>query len=185
MKKYLLTLSVLLIAVAITSFCPQEKGWSEFSPSNSNCSVLMPGEPALKEKVLNSDLGEIKLVMYMYQPPKDGNDPNVAYAISYMDYPADRITSDSTQLIKAFFDNARDGAIRSIQGKLLTEEIIKYKQYPGREQRIDFRNGMVVIKYRHYLVKNRLYSLQVITPTENNFNKSINKFLDSFKVLNE
>lgn len=185
MKNYLLSLSVLIIAVAITSFCPQTNDWKEFSPSKSDCAVLMPGEPEMREKLLNSDLGEIKLILYMYQPPKDGSDPNVAYAVSYMDYPADRITSDSSQLIKAFFDNARDGAIRSIQGKLLTEEIIKYKQYPGREQRIDFRNGMAVIKYRHYLVKNRLYSLQVITPTENNFNKSINKFLDSFKLLNE
>ena len=167
-------LPLFVVLIAILSFRPANKEWKSFQPANGNFVVMMPGEPELKEKIVNSVLGEIKLTMYMYQPPS-GSDDNVAYAVSYMDCPADKITSDSVSLIKDFFDNSRDGSLKAIQGKLLTEEIIKYKNFPGREQRVDFRNGMAVIKLRHYLVNNRLYSLQVITPTDNNFNKSINK----------
>lgn len=181
-RKFLLPLFVIIIAAL--SFKSAEKEWHPFEPVNGNFVVLMPGVPEMKEKIVNSAVGEIKLIMYMYQPPS-GTDDNVAYAVSYMDYPADKITSDSTTLIKDFFDNARDGSIKAIQGKLLTEEIIKYKNFPGREQRVDFRNGMAIIKYRHYLVNNRVYTLQVITPTDNNFNKSINKFLDSFNLTSK
>jgi hypothetical protein len=178
-----LALAILLIGtLAITAFKPGEKEWQVFTPESSNCSVLIPGIPEKKERLVNSAIGEIKLVMYMYQPPQ-GEDDNVAYAVSFMDYPADKISSDSTALVKDFFDKAREGSLKAIQGKLLTETIIDYKGYPGREQRVDFRDGMAIIKYRHYLVNSRLYTLQVITPTKMNFNKSINRFMDSFKLV--
>lgn len=182
MKKTSLISGLLLIAIVLTSFIPGQDKWNSFKPEGTNATVLMPGNADKRERMLTTAIGQIKLTLFIYQP-KGVNDDNLVYGISYMDYPVDRITSDSVNRLKEFFDNARDGAINAIHGKLLTETEIKYRSYPGREQRVDFENGMAVIKYRHYLVKNRLYTLQVVSPPNNTTNASINKFLDSFKLL--
>lgn len=174
----------IVISFLSASFQPVENEWKEYTPEGAKCSILMPGQPTKREKTVNAAIGEIQLNMFMFQPPEK-TDPNALYMVSYSDLPATFITSDSILRLKTFFDNTRDGAIKNIKGKLLSETIINYKQYPGREQRVDFRNGLAVIKYRYYLVKNRLYTLQVITETKNNFNKSINKFMDSFKLAEE
>lgn len=185
MKRFFFFAITLLAVGSIRALGQTDDNWLDVNPEGCRCLVKMPGKPEKKEKLLNSAVGEVNLVMYMYQSPKDGNADNLAYAVAFMDYPADKITSDSTSIIKEFFDNAREGSLKAIQGKLLTESIINYKGYPGREQRVDFKNGLAIIKYRHYLIKNRLYTLQVITAIDNNFNLSINKFLDSFKLEGE
>jgi hypothetical protein len=69
-----------------------------------------------------------------------------------------------------------------VHGKLLSEKIIQINGFPGREARIDFRDGLAVITMRAYLVKNKMYILQTITETKKDFNKSIGKFMDSFKL---
>ena len=185
MKKSFLGLLIIILATSLLSFKSGKKEWTEFKPENGNCSLIMPGEPTKQEKIVNTALGELKLTIFMFQPD-EGTDDNVLYGLSYSEYPAEYINSDSSApLIKTFFDNARDGAIKNIQGKLLTETIIKYKQYPGREQIVEIKDGIAILKFRHYLVKNRVYTMQVITLAKDNFNKSINKFLDSFKLTGE
>jgi len=48
--------------------------------------------------------------------------------------------------------------------------------------RIDFKDGLAVIRMRYYLVKNRLFMLQIFTETKKEQNKSIDRFMDSFKL---
>ncbi len=179
MKRLLPLLTIVLLPLFSFRMLPAE--WKIYTPENSSCSVTMPGEPKKIEKVVNSALGELKLYIFMYQPAQ-GKDDNLIYSVSYSDMPAEYIHSDSTAMLKTFFDNTRDGAIKNIQGKLLSETIIDHKGYPGREQRVDFKDGMAIIKFRYYLIKNRLYTMQVITASEKSFNTSINKFLDSFSL---
>lgn len=181
MKNKLLIL--FLIALPLCSFTPGSASWQEIRPTRGNYSVLMPGVPTEQNKPVNSAAyGTLTLALSMLQPEK-GTDPNVLYASSFTDYPAGTIHSDSTEILTEFFNSSRDGGLAAIQGKLLTESVIELNGYPGREQRVDFKNGLAIIKYRHYLVKNRLYTLQVITLKTNNFNTSINKFLDSFRLI--
>ena len=183
MRKIFLLPLLLVLSFFATSFKSPDGDWKEYKPEGSRCKVLMAGTPTRTERVVNTALGELKLTVLMYQPPKDGNDDNVLYGVSYSDYPAEHVHSDSINSLKEFFDRSITGSINAIQGKKLTETIINYKGYPGREVRVDFKNGMAIIKYRFYLVKNRLYTMQVITLTQKNFNKDINKYLDSFELL--
>lgn len=181
MRKNVLLLTVVVI-IALTAFKPLTDEWREYTPENSKCTIAMPGEPSKRERVVNSAIGDLKLIMYMFQPA-DGTDDNVLYGVSFSDFPEGTIHSDSASIIKQFLDNTRDGAIKSIQGKLLSEVEINYKQYPGREQWVDYKNGMATINFRYYLVKNRLYTLQVITLADKSNNKSIGKFMSSFKLV--
>ncbi len=179
MRKF--TLYSLFGILVLTSFRSINSDWIVIKPENGNCSILMPSQPTAQEKIINSEIGELEMKLFLLQPA-NGTDENKLYSLNFADYPAGTIHSDSTNLLKDFFDNSRDKSVENVKGKLLSETIIKINGYPGRESRIDFKNGLAIIKQRTYLLKNRIYILQVITLTENSFNVSINKFLDSFKL---
>ncbi|MDR3680923.1 MAG: hypothetical protein P4L41_13240 [Flavipsychrobacter sp.] len=177
-KTVALPIVILLLFISLKS---AGKDWLAYKPEYSKCSVLMPGQPQKKEQSVNTGAGNVALELFMYQP-EQGADDNYLYMISYADLPIDQISSDSTGLINGFLDNAREGAVNNVHGKLMTETAIKYQKYPGREMRIDFQNGTAIIQSRIYLVKNRLYTLQVIIPPSKDLNASVNKFLDSFSL---
>lgn len=63
-----------------------------------------------------------------------------------------------------------------MNGKLISETNISLDKYQGREIKIDFKNGLAIIKARFYLVNNTVYIIQTITKTENDNNKSMNSF---------
>jgi hypothetical protein len=167
-------------SVSFTAFC---QNWENISPEGGSCTILMPAKPEHTKRIINHPTyGKLTMNMALLKP-KDSTDLNLIYGLSYTDYPLGSIHSDSTTILESFFNSSRDGAIANVQGELLSETILNLSEYPGRELRINFKNGLALIRSRNYLVKNRLYNLQIITLTKNNFNISINKFLDSFKLL--
>ncbi|MDR3678334.1 MAG: hypothetical protein P4L41_00100 [Flavipsychrobacter sp.] len=172
----------LIVVLTLTSFKYPAKEWHEYKLEGSNCSLLMPGAPTKQEKLINTAAGEITFTLFTFEPA-DSTDDNFIYGLAYVDFPADKLYPDSISWVKGCLDNARDGAISNVHGKFLSEIIIKYKQYSGREIRIDFQNGAAVLTARLYLIKNRLYTLQVLTLPDNDFNNSIKKFFDSFMTL--
>ena len=184
MKKISLNiiLGFFLTAISLTAF---SQNWDNISPEECKCAILMPGKPEQAKRTINHPAyGKLTMNFAILQP-KDSTDPNLVYMLSYTDYPTGTIHSDSTNTLESFFASSREGAIANVQGKLLSETIVNLSGYPGRELRINFKNGLALIRCRNYLVKNRLYTIQIITLTENNFNNSINKFLESFKLLTQ
>jgi hypothetical protein len=182
MKMFKAFLSTILLLL-ILSFTNTRQDWQQVVPEGGNCSIAMPGNPKRIDKTINNrSYGELIAKIWAFQPEK-GTDLNLAYMVSYTDYPEGTIHSDSVNILKDFYNSFIDGTINNVQGKLLSETIINLSGYPGREVRVDFKNGLALIRYRYFLVKRRLYMLQIIPLTENNFNTSINKFLDSFALL--
>ena len=173
-------LCLFLTSISFAAFC---QNWENIAPDGANCTIQMPSKPEQTKRIIGHPIyGKLTMNMATVQP-KDSTDPNVVYMLSYADYPIGAIHSDSINLLDSFFISCREGSVANVQGKLLSETILNFSGYPGRELRMDFKNGLAIIRCRNYLVKNRLYSLLIITLTENNFNTSINKFLDSFKLL--
>ena len=72
--------------------------------------------------------------------------------------------------------------VKNVSGKLLSESKIDLENYPGREFKIDFKDGLAIIKTRIYLVDTTVYFLQTITKTEKENNKLIDKFMNSFTI---
>jgi hypothetical protein len=166
-------------SISFNSYC---QNWEKILPEGGNCTILMPAKPEQTKREINHPTyGKLTMNMSILKP-KDSTDLNLLYALSYSDYPVGTIHSDSTNILENFFNASRDGAIANVQGKFLSETILNLSKYPGRELRIDFKNGLALIRSRNYLVKNRLYTIQIITLTKDNFNISINKFLDSFSL---
>ncbi len=172
-----------LILFSLMSFVKPD-GWYLFQSEQYGYKIEFPKEPTENPQVVNSEIGELKMNIFMYDASKVGKDDNLIYMINYTEYPDTSINSKRTEILDDFFRNSIDGAVKNVRGELLSEKIIKIGEYPGREIKIDFKDGMAVIRMRLYLVRNKMYLLQTITETKKDFNKSITKFMDSFELLN-
>src|SRR5262249_418176 len=137
-------------------------------------SVSMPAEPMAKKQSVKTATGVLHVVMHVADGRNDSN-----FVVSYCDLPASDVKKD----IDKRLDQARDGAVAKVRGKLRSEDVIKLKGHRGREIVIE-KDGEVVVKMRIYLVKNRLYQVMVLGNTNVFATKDVSNFLDSFR-LNE
>lgn len=179
MKTISILIGIFVLASSTMSFVNSDN-WVLFE--TKSCQIYFPKKPTDHPKILNTAFGELKFNVYMYEVADNENDDNFVYALSEVEYPDSVINSDKKDLIDKFFRGSIDGVVNNVHGKLLSEFIIQFDGYPGREIDIDCKNGLAIIKMRFYLVKNKMYMMQTLTDTKKDFNKSIMKFMDSFRL---
>ena len=144
--------------------------------------IYFPQKPTDQSQTINTALGYMKATTYMYEVPEGVKDDNLVYSVTQTQFPDSIINSDKTEILSTFFRNSIDGAIKNVRGKLLQETIIQIENFPGREIKVDFRDGLAVITMRFYLVKNTMYYIQTFTDANKDFNNSIDKFMNSFTL---
>ncbi|MEL6864044.1 MAG: hypothetical protein AAFP19_06485 [Bacteroidota bacterium] len=174
---------VILLLMAFSFIAWQNSTWKEFTSYEGRFRILAPGEMELKTRTIETAIGDIDYFTYLYQP-EEKNPDNLAYMISYCDYPEYSVHSDSSDLIMAFFNTTVETAIKSVEGELMyTTDIQLEQQYPGRLWRINYNEDQASIKTKAYLVGRRYYSVQAITIRGKSLNPYIDKFLDSFSLI--
>ena len=159
-----------------------QPSWDVFQSFDGRFKVLIPGEMVMKENPIKTEIGELNYITFLHQPTEKDPD-NLVYMVSYCDYPKYSIHSDSTELVKDFFKTTVETAVESVEGELSYSSEITMNEFPGRLWRVDYNEGKGLIKTKSFLVKNRYYSIQVISLKEKGMNLQIDKFLDSFSLL--
>ncbi|MDD5005223.1 MAG: hypothetical protein PHS93_01805 [Candidatus Omnitrophica bacterium] len=175
MKKTIFS-GTLFLALILVLGCSVLGGWKKYISNEGGFAVSMPGAPTSQKIILPTDFGQTYLYVFLL----NRKDDNCAYSVSYVDYPAELFQKKSTDRI---LEDARLGAIRNIQGKLVSESPISLKGNPGKEFIIESGNGEIVVKARVFLVKQRFYELMVTTSKQKSTSFDIKKFLDSFRLL--
>jgi len=170
-------------SVSIHHGCSQTSDWQVFESKENGFIILFPHEPEVHPQIVNTEAGELTLDVYLHEVNDQYIDDNLVYSVICTEYPASIFQNATEETFKVFFRNSVDGAVNNVHGALLSELIIQYDGYPGREIKIDFREGLAVITMRMYLVGNRMYIIQTITETNKDFNTSIGRFMDSFKLI--
>ncbi|MCV9386186.1 hypothetical protein [Reichenbachiella ulvae] len=182
LKKRTSITAILFMTLLLFSFSKSDK-WVLFESTEYGFKVDFPKEPTSNPQTVNSEIGLLKMNIFMYEASNNKKDDNLVYMVNSTEYPDTLINSNKTEILYNFFRNSIDGAVNNVHGKLLSETVITIDEYPGREIRVDFQNGKAVITMRLYLVKNQMYMLQTITETNKDFNNSIKRFFDSFELL--
>jgi hypothetical protein len=173
------------IALFIFSGLVNAEDWYTLESKEHGYKVEFPKEPEASSQEVETEIGVLKMNMYMYDASKYEGDENMIYMVNYSEYPEEHISSDKTELLDEFFRNSIDGAVTNVSGELLSEKKISMGKFPGREIRIDYANGAAVITMRIYLVKNAVYMVQAITDTKNEPNKSVARFMDSLELTSK
>ncbi len=157
--------------------------WITYESLEGRFSISTPHH--FMEKTLKSEtaIGTLETYYFVYQPEGQIDaEGNMLYTLSYVDYPENSIHSDSTELLDDFFKTTIETSIKSVKGELRYDTPEKIKGFPGWLWRVDVADK-AVIKTKTYLINNRLYTLQVVTIAENSLNKSVDRFMESFRLL--
>ena len=158
-----------------------QEAWTYYSSEAGNFVVLAPGEMEYRVSNLDLPIGELKYHIYFSQG-KDSSE-NILYQVSYCDYPEGSVHSDSTEFLQLLFDqNTRESA-KSVNGKVIYEEAISHKGYPGKLFKVHFAEDQAAIKTHLFMIENRYYALSVTSLRGKSLNPFVDSFLDSFRMI--
>ncbi|MEB3179609.1 MAG: hypothetical protein VKL59_11325 [Nostocaceae cyanobacterium] len=149
--------------------------WKQFASTEGGFTVLFPGIPQEAAVPLNTPSGQVSLRIFAADRPGQA-----AYFVSYADFPAAVLRYDPNTLLNGVVN----GAVRNVQGTILSQQAINVAGFPGRETRVQAAGGKI-LRYRTFLVNQRLYQIVVETTpgAEMNLTGSIQGFFNSFKLL--
>jgi len=147
--------------------------WKTFVSNDKAFTVHFPTEPNRESDVLNPPSGKVELIQYT------SKHKDILYAVMYGDYSSNALVGITSEQL---LDNARNGAVENVQGKLLSEVIISKGNYPGREITVKVEPN-TVLTAQIILKENRVYQLLVVTPSDKLFTSQRREFFDSFKIL--
>jgi hypothetical protein len=146
-----------------------EVKWEKFTPKGAKAQVSFPGKAT---ETPTSSGGYLLLA---------GPDAKGIYQMSYSNLGA-AVNLDDKAAVKKVLDGARDGGVKSLKGKLLTEKDITLGKYPGRAFEMKSET-YGLYRTRVYLSKTKLYQVTVFGTKEFVDSDEAKKFLDSLKIL--
>ena len=152
---------------------PAAPGWKEFFDVGGRFAVLLPGEPAATEEIVQTRAGNVTLHQFSMQRGKE----NGQYFVQYLDF-SDELLQGKTaeQVLK----NAGSADAFNRDGKIMGEQALALGPYAGREVQVE--TGQSSIKIRLYLVDRRLYKMLVVLPKGRTFSPDDERFLASFRL---
>jgi len=154
-----------------------QRDWIEYHSREGRYSVSVPGEPKLTSQERTTPNGK-KLQQYLASVL----DGTRAFIIGYYDYPASMTFS---------FETARDEMVNRLNGRLLSEELVRLDGVPASEIRIlaKTQGGTEIIDQARFTdIKKRVYLLQCIFPKDEDGPAVIakcNRFTESFKLTGQ
>ena len=171
----------LIVLIGIFISCSGQVQWESYSDDQGRFKIDFKGKPTKKNQSQQFEFADIS--WKIVEVSKTGDD-NLSYSAKYADLPPAIITSDSLEQLDNFFIATQIdlGSTLGEQG-LYSINVIQIQKYPGREFRWIDRQSNLGYTRRLFLVKNRLYYLEVKFKLEDNFNKDIMGFLDKFSLL--
>ncbi len=186
MSKKFGVIALMFLAVAVLSSCSfTEKSEEEalttevaaFASQEGNFSINFPGKPDVSVDPVETEAGSINMTTFIY-----GISDEKALMLAYSDMPfVDLTKEEAMDLLKG----EKEGALGSFGVTAAEEEQeYGYKDYPGLYYRAVTPEGYYIVA-QTYLVKTRLYQIEMLStggyPTED----EEDDYLASFKLLKE
>jgi hypothetical protein len=167
------TTGLLALVVAVLLLTGFDKTWSAFTKKDANFTVMLPGTPKEETATEETAVGPISL----YQASVITT--SKAYFVSYSDLPKATWKGDTKKML----EGARDGAAGRVGGKVVADRTIKLGgKYPGREFTVVVADKLELTQ-RVWLVKHRLYQVNMGCPIKGCTKAEVKDYLDSFKLL--
>jgi hypothetical protein len=156
--------------------------WQTFVDVNAGFSVETPGPLKQKELVKVTKIGELTAhTLWLFNETAESD--NYLYYLTWIDYPAGTIHSDSTAFLPEFWEATVDEARASMDADLVYSSNAPMGEFPGVTWRFAFNKNKATTQTRAFLVKNRLYTMQAICKSEFAMNTNSDRFFNSFRFL--
>ncbi len=161
----------------------QADSWAWFRPQEGACEIMAPGPMLRTWQEIDTDMGKVDYYTYHHKRTKDSL-TTFAFSISFYRLDTSLIPRSDIDLQDAFLDATVDQSAKSIDGEVIFQDAIKYRlQFPGRYWRLHAQDGELVIKTKAYLTDAYFYSVQVAVQKAYALSPDIERFLDSFQII--
>ena len=166
-----------ILLLVSTQFAAADE-WKKTISQEGNFKIQLPGESKYSSSNLDTNLGMIKLHMFMTVIDSG----NTVYMVMYNDYPDELFKMKSTDQILA---DAAGGVVRNVKGKLQSETKITYGKLPGKdlELTITEKDKVIYVSWRLLLSKNRLYQIACANTGKKLPAETVKKVMKSFQLL--
>jgi hypothetical protein len=151
------------------------------SSDKRTLSIEFPDTPKVDTKILDSEYGKLSLEIQTYEPKS--KDDNMVYVALETKYQEKIIDKNDTYALNVFYANSINNALNSVGGTIISIHDIYYNENPGKEFRCYYSEGKAIMVYRLFYIDEILYNLGVMTLPENDKNKAMNKYFQSFKII--
>lgn len=169
-----------LILFLLLFSCSEDKP-SAFKDIKGGFQINFSGEPIESSDDQLFPFGRVQWTIFTSEA---GDDQNLSYSVSYTDLPKQIIHSDSLRLLTQLFALTQVTNVSKFGEEAVDNTFFKtINGYPGREFVWNDKTKGISFTERFYLVKNRLYKLEVSYKSSEKHNKSTTRFLNSFKIL--
>jgi hypothetical protein len=174
---YRTILFLLLLPIGLSA-----QNWEWFRDESAGFGVKTLQEFVEKEQKIATEIGEIKIHSFIYEPEEDQS-LNFLFLINYCDYPKEDFSFESDNLISDFLNNSVQQSAEDLSGEVIYSSDITQNGLPGKLSRIEYSNHQAVVKSKMILANQRFYSIQVYSLIEQSLNDEIDTFLDSFQII--
>jgi hypothetical protein len=170
-------LLIIILFLNVTVLMSQD--WTKYKNEELNFIADYPSAPVKSIQEIETAVGILDMHMVMCTPTS--GDDNVIYSIIRSDYPKEQFENATDDYNNSVLDGAVEGAVSNVKGKLIFDNKITFNGYPGRSIKISITGAFLYLK--PILVENIMFIVQVICVEENDKNKSIKRFMDSFDII--
>lgn len=153
-----------------------QQQWKSFSSSEGGFTILMPVTPTQKRQT--TDNAHVSLNANLFTASLE--EGKISYSVSYTNFPDEVAQLPPNFLLDSLA--ARFTNDRTI--KLINQQDISLGRYPGKEFKFE-APGEKLVKYRAYLVNQRLYQIisEIPQDRETMLSDDVEKFMNSFQLL--
>ncbi len=147
--------------------------WEHFATADGAFSMEFPGKPTVEEQQFTLSTGGTRTLTEVGVTTPD----RVYYSFTRAE-----IQNSDGRPIDEILDSGRDGAVKNLQGHLLSEKRIAIQGFPARELQARVRKNMF-FDSRLIAENGRLLMLAVVSPGESaRQTRNIQRFYDSFRL---
>jgi hypothetical protein len=154
--------------------------WKEVKSKKGNFRIEFPNFEVKEGRTTQLLDGEELIICHYSINTQSEDHANLGYRVDYSFYP----NIKTKEQIDEEFNIQRDYVLSATNATLEYENIIDSLDYPGRELYLTIDGSKIKARYRMYFNNGIMYKLTVLTKDGKHFNKSITRFLNSFKILN-
>jgi hypothetical protein len=174
-----------LILLSFFYFLNQDpSSWQVYTDPDSLFSILTPGEVQSKEQLITTETGDNVINSVFYTSSVDSTD-NFIYLINYQKLTEDLYLDDSLDVNYEVLDLFVQDIGANLNADLLYVNKSFQHEYPALEYRMQYGESLNQVKGKLILTRTHLYSIQVYTTKQYSLNKNMEKFFNSFFLLDQ
>ncbi len=180
MKIKYLAILFFLLSISINT----KADWKSFNYNEYNFKIDFYQEPEFS--IDSSTFNDLPLFKYFWEINiTDTSHLNSYYVVGLTNYPSEYIHSDSSlSVVEDFINSTQYNLLEDSTFSLLSSTMLEKNGFPGKIFRWKNIENDIFYTTQVYLIENKLFELAVIPRLNKNHNVYINKFFNSFEILN-